>query len=143
MEQDAFSIVKSQLKIHEGCDLNMYKCTAGKWTIGFGRNLQDRGIDKEEAELMLCNDIKKTYTSLTKNLHFFDSLCETRKAVLINMAFNLGVNGLLGFKKMIAALANQDYTKASIEMLDSRWARQVKGRAVELAELMRGSHSTI
>ena len=53
------------------------------------------------------------------------------------MAFNLGVNGLLGFRKTLALIEAGDYTKASVEMLDSKWARQVKGRATRLSEQMR------
>jgi lysozyme len=59
-----------------------------------------------------------------------------RQAVLLNMAFNLGVGGLLGFKRALGAMRIEDYARAGTEMLDSTWARQVKGRAAELARQM-------
>lgn len=126
-----------QLKVDEGLRLSPYRCTAGKLTIGYGHNLDDKPITKEAAEQILIDDIQDVVTELEK-MEIYHWLSEQRKAVLINMAFNLGIAGLKSFKKMFEALGNEDYGKAAEEMLDSRWAYQVKGRASRLAEMMRG-----
>ena len=127
-----------QLKRHEGLRLKPYKCTAGKLTIGYGRNIEDKGISKVEAEDLLYHDIKETERELRKKLPLLmDELNTTRSEVLVNMAFNMGVHGLLKFKKMIKALDDNDYDEACRQMMDSRWAVQVGKRAVELAEQMR------
>ncbi len=109
----------------------------GKLTIGIGRNLEDRGITKDEALYMLENDIKYVKDELAKRISFFNNLDNIRQEILINMAFNLGIKGLLGFKKMLKALEEKDFTKASEEMLNSKWAEQVKNRAKELAYAMK------
>lgn len=130
-------ILIEQLKRHEGMRLKPYKCTAGKLTIGYGRNLEDKGISKHEAELMLSNDIHEVQDELTKRLPVYFKLNQARKDALANMGFNLGVTGLLKFKKMISALESGDYNLAAAEMLDSRWASQVGQRSKELAEQIR------
>lgn len=120
----------------EGMKLKPYRCSAGKLTIGVGRNLEDKGLSNEEALFLLQNDIIEAVKELKKAFLFFDSLNETRQIVLIDMCFNLGINGLKKFKKMIKALENQDFSLASKEMLSSCWAKQVGARARSLALLM-------
>ena len=124
------------LKKHEGRRLFPYKCTAGKLTIGYGRNIEDTGISEEEAELMLQADIERCIVELTDKTSYFSSLCEPRQTVLINMVFNLGWSRFSRFKNMIKAIKGGNYDKASVEMLDSRWADQVGGRAKELSIIM-------
>ena len=124
------------IKKHEGLRLKPYKCTAGKLTIGYGRNLEDNGISQYEAEQMLFNDIQNCYAECIK-LSCWNKLNETRQAVLIDMCYNLGITRLKQFKKMLAALEVGAYNRASAEMLDSKWAREVKTRATELAEIMK------
>ena len=128
----------NQLKRHEGLSLSMYKCTADKWSIGYGINLE-AGITEKEAEMLLVMRVEKVSFELLRKLptSINTILNEARENVLINMAFNLGVNGLLKFKKMIAALEVGNYNEASIQMMDSKWARQVGSRAKELAEQMK------
>jgi len=121
---------------HEGLRLKPYRCTAGKLTIGIGRNLDDIGISEAEARLMLRNDIVNAEAELRRSFTWFDRLSPLRQQVLINMAFNIGLPRLKGFRNMLAALERNDYNRAAAEMLDSRWARQVKGRATELANWM-------
>lgn len=123
------------IKKHEGLRLQPYKCTAGKLTIGYGRNIEDNGISVYEAEVMLENDIQKCYALCIK-LPFWNNLNEVRQSVILDMCYNLGFTRLQGFKKMFKALEVQDYKSAAKEMLDSKWARDVKSRATELAELM-------
>ena len=130
--------LKDQLKRHEGRRLDLYKCPAGKWTIGYGRNLEARGISRDEAELMLDNDIKFYTEQVEKSLPWAKTdLNEARKSVLVNMAFNMGMVGLLGFKKMLAAARRGDYVSAAAEMVMSDWYQQVgPGRGGELTRQM-------
>lgn len=123
--------------MHEGLRLKPYRCTADKLTIGFGRNLEDKGITQEEAEYLLSNDILAVQSVIWKSIPAYDRLNDARKGVLVNMAFNLGMNGLLKFKKMLSAIEYGHFTQASREMLDSNWANQVGNRAQELAEQMK------
>jgi lysozyme len=129
--------LKAQLVRHEGLRLRPYRCTAGKLTIGVGRNLEDRGISEDEARVLLENDVAQVESELAKALPWFVRLDEVRQRVLINMGFNLGVPGLLAFKQTLAAVERGDYTAASDRMLDSKWARQVGARATELAAMMK------
>ena len=131
------SKLQQQLRRHEGLRLKAYKCTRNKTTIGFGRNLDDRGITEREAELMLENDVLFLMSVLPNKIKFFNELDKVRADVLVNMAFNLGVNGLLNFKKMLAAMDDGYFTLAAAEMLDSKWAFQVGDRALELSEQMK------
>ncbi len=128
--------IVEQLILHEGLRLKPYRCTAGKLTIGVGRNLDDKGISKEEALFLLRNDIATVTTQLQK-YDWYINTDPIRQKVLIDRAYNLGVGGLLQFRRMIAALGRGDYEGAADQMLDSRWAVQVGYRAVRLAEMMR------
>jgi len=129
---------KNQLIKHEGLVLNPYKCTSGALTIGVGRNLDARGISKAEAMYMLDNDLKECINQLQTHLSdIYVTLNDTRRLVLVNMCFNLGIFGLLQFRKTLAFLRAKDYESASKEMLNSKWATQVGNRAKELAEMMR------
>jgi len=130
------SMLEQQLKRQEGVSLKPYKCTGDKLTIGYGRNLEDRGITAVEAQMMLQTDIAYLFSVLPKRIKCFNYLEKARADVLVNMAFNLGVNGLLKFEKMLVAVEAGDYCTAAKEMLDSKWAKQVKGRAEELAKQM-------
>lgn len=112
--------------------LKPYRDTAGKLSIGSGRNLDDVGISSAEAYFMLDNDIAERQESLSR-FSWFTKLDPIRQAALVNMAFNLGLPRLLGFYEMIAALEVQDWESAAEEMLDSRWAKQVGARAQRLA----------
>ena len=129
--------LKKVLIRHEGLRLKPYRDTVGKLTIGVGRNLEDRGITKEEALFMLHNDIKAVIEELDRRIPWWRELDDIRQEVLVNMAFNLGVPRLMRFKRFLSALERRDYEKAAEEMLDSRWAEQVKRRAKELAYAMR------
>lgn len=125
-----------QLKRHEGYRRLVYECSRGVLTVGIGRNLESVGISEKEAEYLLQNDIDEA----TKRLDAHDLLeghDEVRQAVLINMAFNLGINGLLKFRQSLKHWRNKDYESFSDEILKSRWARQVGSRATELSEQAR------
>ena len=128
--------IQEQLILHEGLRLKPYRCPAGKLTIGVGRNIEDKGITKEEALFLLENDIRGVTTALERH-DWFTKLDAIRKKVVVDMAFNLGVGGFLQFKKLIAALERGDYQAATAEMIDSRWHRQVGQRALRLERMMR------
>lgn len=120
---------------HEGIKLKPYSDTAGKLTIGIGRNLTDDGITKDEAYLLMHNDIVTCNTELSK-FYWFKNLDSVRQDVLIDMAFNLGIPKLLGFRNMIEALKEKDYKKASEAMLASIWTAEVHTRAFDLSQMM-------
>ena len=131
-------IVREQLKRHEGLRLKPYYCTADRLTIGYGRNLDDCGISKDEAEIMLEYDIQKCVDSLKRRLpDVYIKLNPVRKAVLINMCFNLGIAGLCKFKNTLRYMRIGNYEKAADNMLLSKWATQVGKRSLELANLLR------
>lgn len=132
-----FANLYRQLREDEGLRLKPYRCTAGKLTIGYGRNIEDVGISEDEAEIMLVNDVRKVVSALPKALPFYHRLNGEVKEVLINMAFNLGIKGLLGFKKTLAYIEAGEYEKAADEMLDSDWATQVGDRAVRLSDKLK------
>lgn len=125
-----------QLIRHEGMSKKPYYCFGGKLTIGVGRNLDDVGITEDEALYLLRNDIESARDALTQKLSWFPGLDEARQGVLINMCVNLGVKGLMKFKKTLALIENKYYEEASREMLKSKWAKQVGNRAVELSKIM-------
>lgn len=134
--------LKTWIKHHEGYDDKPYICTAGKLTIGYGRNLQDNGISQDEAEYMLNNDFKRTEKDLL-GCTWYINAPPTVKDALFNMCFNLGLPRLLGFRRMIAALIEKDYTKAAMEALDSKWAVQVGDRAKDVALMIREGNDDI
>jgi len=133
---------KQMTKDFEGLRLKPYRCTAGKLTIGYGRNLDDIGISQAEANYMFQQDFARAEQDARKiceeNGIDPDDLIEQRFFALTDMVFNLGINGTRKFKKLLYALKNHLYDDAADAMLDSRWAAQVGNRAVKLAALMRG-----
>lgn len=134
MDRDALI---NQLMSDEGLRLKPYKDTVGKLTIGVGRNLDDVGISQDEAMEMLANDIRRTYSAVTTALPWFLKLNDARQNVLLNMAFNLGIQGLLGFKHTLDLIQTGHYSDAAEAMLQSKWAKQVGQRAVRLSDQMR------
>jgi lysozyme len=134
---DAKQIAEAQLRVHEGLRLKPYHDTVGVLTIGYGRNLTN-GISNSEAELMLRNDLDLAFEDAKKfSAVAWNQMNDARKAVVINMAFNLGYARLSKFVLFRAALAIGDWEKAARRMESSLWYKQVKGRAVELTKQMR------
>jgi len=136
MTPEARARLRRDVMAAEGLRLKPYTDTVGKLTIGHGRNLDDVGISKLEAEVLLEHDLD-TAEAGCRQLEWFAGLDEGRKGVIVEMALNLGLPRLRGFERMIAAIKVQDYDTAAREMLASRWAEQVKGRATRLAQTMR------
>ncbi len=137
------SRIEKQLRRQEGYRKHPYRDTEGVLTFAYGRNLDANGISRGEARFLLKNDIAVAEGECLSRFGFFKDLDSIRQEVLVNMMFNLGWPRLKAFVKMIAALEKEDYETAAVEMIDSRWFRQVKGRAEELADQMRtGSNET-
>ena len=145
------ALVIELLKKHEGFRNHVYRCTAGKKTIGYGYNLdanpldlasekisdfEHHGITESAASLLLRCCVDDIEFNLEQKIACWPKLNEVRQAVLINMAFNLGVEGLMRFTHTFACLNREEYRGASLHMIESNWARQVKGRSAELATLM-------
>ena len=120
----------------EGCRLRVYKDSRGIETIGVGRNLRDKGLSQAEAEALLANDLLESTAAVMSDIPCAFRLDEIRRAVLVNMAFNLGIGGLLKFTRMLTAVEAGDYDRAASEMMDSTWAKQVGQRADRLARQM-------
>lgn len=129
-------------KTFEGLRLKPYKCSAGKTTIGYGRNLEDVGISKLEADYLFNADWNRAVQDAMRICKDYDidykQLIEQRFYVLTDMCFNMGYARTKAFKKMLTALKKGLYEDASKEMLDSMWAKQVGNRAIKLAHLMKG-----
>ena len=142
---------------HEGLKLQVYQDTLGIDTIGIGRNLEDRGISKEELDWMdypsidhiyewgiteadavylAQNDVQIVEEELLRAHPCVDRLDSVRQLIVMDMAFNMGVPRLCKFELMWNAIHEEKYDVAAKEMLDSRWANQVKSRAVKLANAM-------
>ena len=135
MEKPFAAIVESWLREEEGYRRFMYLDTEGIPTIGYGRNLKTVGISPVEAEFLLRNDMQSALIGAA-SFPWFDDLSELRKAVIVDMIFNLGLAGFKTFKKLIRALEKRDYPGVSFEMLCSKWTKQVGDRAVRLAYVM-------
>lgn len=126
-----------RLKQDEGFRSETYEDSVGVLTIGYGTNLE-QGITKEQAECLLRTEVEKKSRRVKDALpELWETLSETRKAVLVNMAFNLGTEGMLSFKAMLKAVRAGNFDTAADEMLDSKWHEQVGRRAERLAKQMR------
>ena len=130
-----------ELTRDEGLRLKPYRCTAGKLTIGVGRNLDDVGLLPSEPEILLRNDIERTAEELDVHVPWWRGLDPVRQRALLNWAFNVGVvqhNGkLLTFKNSLELIRTQRWLDAAQHMMASKWAKQVGPRAERLALMMR------
>ena len=139
MRQMDLTQVRKRLIEHEGIKLKPYHCTAGKLTIGVGRNLDDRGISQATATQMLEEDIEIVLDELKRALPFWEKLKWNYKEALVDLAFNMGVPRLMMFRRMLSAIEADEPDKAAEELLDSRYASQVGIRASNIAALLRAS----
>jgi len=126
----------NRLKLHEGFRAKAYKDTNDHLTIGYGRNLESVGISQAEAEMLLEHDLEAAIEGAKSLIKNFDSLSGPRQEVVVEMTFNMGVATFSQFKRTIAYIEAGEYKSAADAMLESLWARQVKGRANELAQIM-------
>ena len=126
-----------QLKIHEGYKPRVYKCTAGVDTIGNGFAIKDLYLSEEVCELILKEKLQILEDRFIVTYDWYDDAPQKVKNTCINMAYQLGFRGFSAFRKTIAYLADKDYKSASVEMLDSKWAKQTPNRAKELSEIIK------
>lgn len=134
--------LKRDLRRHEGFREYPYDdktgrpayAERGKITVGYGRNLEDVPLSRRIAEDMLDEDIAEVGVRLHRKLPWLADLDTIREGVLFNMAFNLGIGGLLKFVKTLHAFKARDWTTAAAEMEDSNWYAQVGPRARELKQ---------
>jgi lysozyme len=131
------SLVITSLMRHEGLELHPYVDTVGKLTIGYGRNLDDKGISQQEAVTLLENDVTEAIQEALRAFPWLPKLDEARAAVIVEMVAHLGLPRFLGFKKALSACAVSDWETAAKELLDSTWRTQVGARAYRLAEQLR------
>ena len=132
------------LKRHEGEVVTngrhlIYKCSAGHWTIGIGRNVDVNGglgLSDKEVDFLLEQDIERVIKELSTEYDWFNDLDDVRKDAMIDISFNLGATKLRKFVMALDAMATADYKTAAKEFLDSDWSRTVKGRSVELAAMI-------
>jgi lysozyme len=121
------------LKVHEGFRGMPYKCSEGFDTIGYGTLLP---LSEKEAEMLLRYRLGMVETSLQDNIDFYDDLPVEIRGVLLNLGYQLGITGLLKFRKTLVYLERREYLKASEEMKDSLWYKQTKNRAKELSKIV-------
>ena len=141
----------AQIMRHEGAVRNdaglhvVYLCSAGARTVGYGHNLDaeelpgfgpEPVLSEDQARRLLERDMEKVAAQLQEALSWWPQLAPARQAVLLNMGFNLGVGGLLLWSNTLGDIRRGSYTRAARRMRASLWAKQVKARAVELAEQM-------
>ena len=128
--------LKSQLLREEGAESCAYQDSLGFWTIGVGRLIDSRkggGLSNEEIDFLLENDIKTKTREVLLALPWMPRLSDPRQAVLIGMAFQMGIGGLLKFKRMLSAVEDGQYFEAAAQMLESKWAQQTRKRAYRMA----------
>lgn len=129
--------IETIIKLEEGLRLKPYYCSEGYPTIGYGQKIGNVGdplpnvtTTEKEALQFLRDRVEGIYNQLSAyKPRAFLGCNDQQRAILISMAYQLGITGLLKFNKMWLALENKDYQKAAIEMLDSKWAKQTPNRA--------------
>ena len=126
--------IVEDIKKHEGFRPKVYECTEGYDTIGYGFAIKDLTMDEDVATLILMKKLHTLLQRIIVAFPWFKDVDETAKKVVINMCYQLGIRGFSKFKKTIYYLETEQYEEASIEMLDSLWAKQTPNRAKELSE---------
>lgn len=129
--------ITDQLMRDERFVPHAYPDSLGYLTIGYGRLIDKRrggGLTEEESAYLLRNDINRTEAALQKELPWVTTLDDARHGALVNMSYNLGVAGLLKFRKFLAAMEAGDFKTAAAEAMDSTWAKQVGSRATRLRD---------
>lgn len=129
--------ITQQIIRDEGFQGKPYVDTRGKTTIAYGLNLDDAPLTPEEGAMITEVRLLDLHEKLAASLPWIIRLDEAREGVLLNMAYQLGLGGLLGFRRTLSYVEQGDYALASAEMLDSNWAEQTPTRARRLSEQMR------
>ena len=126
-----------KIKKHEGFRSTVYECTEGYETIGYGFAIKDLKLDEDIAEMILVRKIADLVARIKETFPWTKDAPEAIQDVVVDMCYQLGINGFSKFKKTIYLLETEQYDEASIEMLDSLWAKQTPNRAKELSEQLR------
>ena len=126
-----------RIKHHEGYRSQVYKCTEGYDTIGYGFAIKDLELDEDVAEMILMRKLDLLMNRIQKSFSWWRSAEDEVKIVVVEMSYQLGIKGFSSFRKTIDHLENKRYGKASVEMLDSRWAKQTPNRAIELSNIIK------
>ena len=126
-----------QIKLHEGFRPTVYQCTQGYDTIGYGFAIKDLELTKDIAEQILVKKVAELESKISKKFEWYHTAPQEAKEVVINMCYQLGLSGFSKFKKTIYLLETEQYEEASVEMLNSLWAKQTPIRAKELSEIVR------
>ena len=129
-------VLKQMLTLDEDRRNKPYIDSVSKISIGIGHNLTDNGISDKIIDMLYQEDVAYAMT-MARHLPYYNELDDVRRLVVVDMVFNMGLEKFLRFKRMDAALNVGDYVNAAIEMLDSKWARQVGVRATRLAYMMK------
>ena len=129
--------LEDQLTLHEGKRPGLYNDGYGHMSIGVGRNLTDVPLDEEEISFLLAKDIRRAAEGLDYSLPWWSKLDAIRQRVMLDMCFNLGIGKLLTFRTTLANIKAGEYEAAAVNMLKSKWAKQVGNRALRLAEMMK------
>jgi lysozyme len=135
----------AELRRDEGVEYSPYNDTMGIPTVGVGHNLRAKPLpdgwkyplNDVQVDALLDDDLEDVFHDLGRNLPWWTDLNDIRQRVLANMAFNLGIGKLLGFRNTLIAMRQGKYDAAADGMINSVWAAQVKGRATRLADMMR------
>ena len=128
----------NSIKAHEGYEPMVYQCTEGHDTIGVGFKVADLKLSEKVCDLILEEKLNDLIPRIERKLSWFRYAKDEVKLVIVNMSYQMGLSGVLKFKRALAALELENWDLAATEMLDSLWARQTSRRANELADLIRG-----
>ena len=129
------SLIK-KIKKHEGYKATVYECTEGYDTIGYGFAIKDLYLSKEVCDIILSEKLVKLELDISNKFEWFETSHYIVRDVVINMCYQLGLTGFSKFKQTIYYLETEQYEEASLEMLDSLWAKQTPNRAKELSEMI-------
>ncbi len=139
------------IKQNEGFRSKPYRCPAGKWTIGYGYNMEahgipawmvdkvlsGKGITEGDAERLLISEVAECISACRKIVPGFGRLTHARRMAMVDMCFNLGAAGLAKFKVMLGCIGRGDYEAAARAAVNSKWYKQVKLRGVRVVKLIR------
>jgi lysozyme len=140
MTPEDYARLRASVQAHEGLTLVGVPDSKGSMAIGYGHNVMFSAIRKQRAEEILDDDLEDRIVGCQQALPWFDAAPGNVQRVLVEMAFQMGVDGLLGFHATLALVEQGKYAAAADQMLKSEWARiQTPARAQRLAAVMRSS----
>ena len=130
-----FDLLKEELVRDEGYKTHLYKDSVGKYTIGIGHNIDDKGLPHAVIDLLYQIDVDEVITDLDKSFPWWKQLTPNRQRVLINLCFNMGLPVLKTFVNTLKAMANNDTQGVVIGLTNSKWYKQVGNRAIRLVKM--------